>query len=152
MPTFTDYINTNNKILMADYTKQLITTRLSNFIGEAKWPLLIGKDLFVGEFSEKTIHGPNATFKFKAEKKQNESEIITKSIYVVRRGLDNVKFEKERIVVGRSASCDITIVDYAISKQHAIIARIKNKYSIIDNDSTNGVKINSQIIKPKTKQ
>lgn len=140
--TFENYINNNNKILLSKYTDYLIGLHIANFVIEAKWPLLIGKDLFEGDFTEKTIHGPNATFKFIAKAHQDKQHnLISKSVYVVRKGLDNKNSHNNTIVIGRSSQCDITITDYSISKQHAAILRQPNGYSIIDRGSTNGVKV-----------
>ena len=148
--SFENYINNNNKILLAKYATQILTMQLSNFVAEVKYPLLTGKDLFEGEFSEKTIHGPNATFKFSVAQKNEQQNTIAKSTYVVRKGIDNRRLQSEQITVGRSAKCDITIADYSISKHHATIMRYRNTYSIIDRGSTNGVRVKDKLLTPET--
>ena len=147
--SFEKYINNNNKILLAKYATQILTMRLPNFVAEVKYPLLTGKDLFEGEFTEKTMHGPNATFKFSLGEKNDQKNAITKSTYVVRKSLDN-DLQSEQITIGRSAQCDVTIADYSISKHHATIMRYRNTYSIVDRGSTNGVRVKDTFLTPET--
>ncbi len=49
-----------------------------------------------------------------------------------------------RFTIGRSKSNDIRIVDFAISRVHAVIEYMSGKYLISDCDSRNGTKINSR--------
>ncbi|AHC15750.1 FHA domain-containing protein [Salinispira pacifica] len=57
---------------------------------------------------------------------------------------------RDRITIGRSSDCDIIISDNLTSRHHALIQKIKNAYFITDEDSTNGVLVNGQVIEKGT--
>lgn len=46
--------------------------------------------------------------------------------------------------IGRSVSCDVTVLDRSISRQHAIIYCVKGKFFIEDVGSTNGTTVNKK--------
>jgi len=52
----------------------------------------------------------------------------------------------ERVVLGRSRECDITVDDPNVSRRHAEIRRENGSYWIIDLNSTNGVEVNGERI------
>ena len=52
---------------------------------------------------------------------------------------------KREVKIGREVQ-DITLNDFMVSRHHATIKRNGNKYWIIDNNSTNGVSINREMI------
>ena len=56
------------------------------------------------------------------------------------------RFELKRmkVTVGRSSGSDITINHRSVSKEHATIERLKGGLVIIDNDSTNGIKLEEE--------
>lgn len=58
---------------------------------------------------------------------------------------------KNKITIGRDASCDIILNHVSVSKVHAIIERKKDGFYIKDNDSTNGITINGEVIKEEKK-
>jgi hypothetical protein len=51
---------------------------------------------------------------------------------------------QERIVLGRSRECDITIDDPNASRRHAEIRRENGAYWIVDLKSTNGIEVNGE--------
>lgn len=59
--------------------------------------------------------------------------------------------EKQELTVGREEGCDITLPHISVSKQHAKIVREDDGYYIVDNNSTNGVIVNSKRISGKEK-
>jgi hypothetical protein len=54
------------------------------------------------------------------------------------------EFEKERIVVGRSRDCDVTLNDPNVSRRHAELRQEGAAYWIVDLDSTNGTEVNGR--------
>lgn len=50
----------------------------------------------------------------------------------------------KKIVIGRDKSCDVTIDDVLVSRNHAVIQKIKNAYFIHDLESTNGTYVNNK--------
>jgi hypothetical protein len=50
----------------------------------------------------------------------------------------------ERVVLGRSRECDITIDDPNVSRRHAEIRRENGAYWIVDLKSTNGIEVNGE--------
>lgn len=58
--------------------------------------------------------------------------------------LGEYPLDKKRLVIGRLPQCDIQIDNLAVSGQHAVISKKRNKLVIKDLDSTNGTYINGQ--------
>ncbi len=52
--------------------------------------------------------------------------------------------ESERVVLGRSRECDITIDDPNVSRRHAELVRQDGAYWIVDLGSTNGIEVNGK--------
>jgi hypothetical protein len=57
------------------------------------------------------------------------------------------QLDRTRMVIGRRAGTDITVVDHAVSGLHANILRIGDQFEIEDLNSTNGVHIGGRKIK-----
>jgi serine phosphatase RsbU (regulator of sigma subunit) len=58
----------------------------------------------------------------------------------------SISLEKDRIVLGRNATCDVVFPanDFAVSREHACIVRVQNKYFLEDLGSRNGTFLNNQ--------
>src|SRR5262245_29416412 len=58
----------------------------------------------------------------------------------------SITVDKDRIVLGRNASCDVVFPanDFAVSREHACILRVQNKFFIEDMGSRNGTFLNNQ--------
>ncbi|HLJ94564.1 MAG TPA: SpoIIE family protein phosphatase [Gemmataceae bacterium] len=58
----------------------------------------------------------------------------------------NIALEKDRILMGRNANCDIVLPanDFAVSREHACILRVQGKFFIEDMGSRNGTYVNNQ--------
>jgi hypothetical protein len=54
------------------------------------------------------------------------------------------ELSEDRIVLGRSRECDITVDDPNVSRRHAEIRREDGAYWIVDLKSTNGVEVNGE--------
>lgn len=54
---------------------------------------------------------------------------------------------KEEIIIGRDASCDITVSDLSVSRKHAKIVRENDQFKIIDLNSKNGTFVNNKMVK-----
>ena len=57
--------------------------------------------------------------------------------------------DKDRIVLGRDPTCDVVVAGTAVSRRHAIISRVADKYYIEDGDgngikSRNGTRVNNE--------
>ena len=57
--------------------------------------------------------------------------------------------DKPKITIGRDEKCDICLKHVSISKVHAIITYENGKFYLTDNNSTNGVSINGNVISGK---
>ena len=51
---------------------------------------------------------------------------------------DPVVVEAEDALVGREPSCHIAVVESSVSRQHAILRRSGDQFSVEDQDSANG--------------
>ena len=59
---------------------------------------------------------------------------------------ESISLEKDRIVLGRNANCDIVFPanDFAVSREHACILRMQSKFYLEDMGSRNGTFLNNQ--------
>lgn len=57
-------------------------------------------------------------------------------------------FEGNRAVIGRSSRCEIVIQHEGLSRQHCVVEMLEGDVYITDLDSTNGVFVDGQKIKP----
>jgi pSer/pThr/pTyr-binding forkhead associated (FHA) protein len=54
------------------------------------------------------------------------------------------ELSKEKIVIGRSRECDLTVDDPNVSRRHAEVRRENGTWWIVDLGSTNGVEVNGK--------
>jgi pSer/pThr/pTyr-binding forkhead associated (FHA) protein len=54
--------------------------------------------------------------------------------------------DKYEVTVGRDASCDIVVNNFAVSRLHCTIREVKRKWTLIDENSSNGTFVNGQKI------
>jgi len=58
--------------------------------------------------------------------------------------------DKDRFIIGRGkTSCDLTISDPNVSRQHAMVELVNGHYYMVDMGSTNGVEFHGQRIARK---
>ena len=65
---------------------------------------------------------------------------------------ENIPLEKDQVVLGRNASCDIVFPasDFAVSREHARIIRSAGQYFLEDCGSRNGTYLNNQAVTART--
>ena len=61
-------------------------------------------------------------------------------------------FDAERVVIGRSASCDVRLPDASVSQRHAFVRRDGTEYAIVDEGSTNGTLVSGVRVQPHTQR
>jgi phosphoserine phosphatase RsbU/P len=61
-----------------------------------------------------------------------------------------IPLEGDKFVLGRNPDCDIVIAATSVSREHAQIVRVQNRYYIEDKQSRNGTYINNQAITTRT--
>ncbi len=62
-------------------------------------------------------------------------------------GVGNMyKLHKETTSIGRALECDIVLEDFAVSRLHITISKNNNVYTVKDEGSANGTKLNGQLI------
>ncbi|HEX2044775.1 MAG TPA: DUF3662 and FHA domain-containing protein [Gaiellaceae bacterium] len=59
-------------------------------------------------------------------------------------GGERHEVSKERLVIGRSRECDVTLDDPNVSRRHAELRRENGAFWIVDLGSTNGVEVNGE--------
>ena len=139
-----------SKVLYSPFMKFATTCSLKEFLMLFRGPFLVGQDLYQGELMDKTIRGYNPTVRFQGDEDANvtQENTLNKHIFYFH---STVEVGKEvRFNVGRTANNDVVIVDYTISKQHAIIIRRQNQFLIVDQGATNGTTLNMNKIEPNT--
>ncbi len=66
------------------------------------------------------------------------------------RGVDSgaaeVEFDQDRILLGRGVGTDVRLPDASVSVRHATIRLESSRYVIVDHGSTNGTRVNDQLI------
>ena len=97
---------------------------------------------------EKTIQEYNPTFRFQSNEEGNleESSTINKHIFFLH--YPDVAAKETRYSIGRTSNNDITIVDYTISKLHAVIIKRQHRFIIVDQGATNGTTLNMARLDP----
>jgi pSer/pThr/pTyr-binding forkhead associated (FHA) protein len=77
-------------------------------------------------------------------------DAIERQAYIIKNGLnDRVNIDKSNFIIGRDKSIShFVIMKSSISKQHATISNIENKYYITDNGSSNGTYLNCIRLQP----
>ena len=61
--------------------------------------------------------------------------------------IDQILMNKEKLIIGRRAECDVTIKDPAVSGNHAELEFVGNGYILRDLGSTNGVHVKGRQVK-----
>lgn len=62
---------------------------------------------------------------------------------------ETLDFDQDRVVIGRRSGSDVQLPHTAVSGHHATLRASGANYSIIDEGSTNGVKVNGKRIAPR---
>ena len=137
-----------SKVLYGPFMAFAGTCSLKEFLLTFQGPFLVGQDLYQGEMVEKTIREYNPTFRFQSNKEGNleESSTINKHIFFLHYPDDVVK--ETRYSIGRTSNNDLAIVDYTISKLHAVIIKRQHRFIIVDQGATNGTTLNMVKLEP----
>jgi two-component system, cell cycle response regulator len=59
----------------------------------------------------------------------------------------SVRLTRERTLIGRDPSCDISVDDNAISRMHAAVDLLGGRYFLTDLDSTNGTYVDDELLR-----
>lgn len=162
--SFTDIIDSKNKLKYRKLLDYVDLVPQSDFLKEVGMPFLVGKDLYDGHLASKSegrdtlkfMHvnevtqgladGSTNTQPIARIKAASGSQAISHAVYAVRKGPHSLDEAFNEICIGRSTENDISIVDYAISKEHAVLSHSNGVFYIRDLNSTNGVSVNSEKI------
>jgi diguanylate cyclase (GGDEF)-like protein len=79
------------------------------------------------------------------EKKSFEGRLL--QIHPLNLNAGLIELESGEFVIGREPECSLVIDEQAVSRHHAKIERVENRYSITDLDSTNGTWVNQRTVK-----
>jgi len=151
-----DMVDGNGRVNYRRCLTFINTFAMSYFTDQCAHPFLVGKDLYEGDMTRNLL--PAATMRFsmttdarpEAESEASKQSSITHAIYMLRK--KPYSHEMPNVVsVGRSSENDIVIADYVISKSHAHLILFHGMYFIIDLGSTNGTRVNGQLLQPNAK-
>lgn len=163
---FTDIIDSKNKLKYSRLVDYVDCVAQSDFIKEVGMPFLMGKDLYEGHLASKTEDRDTLKFLHVNDvlgvtgdvqthtqplsrlKPGPAKSAISHAVYAVQKSKGAELAEYNIISIGRSPENDITIVDYAISKEHAVIRHRNGVFYIEDLNSTNGICVNAEQIQP----
>jgi hypothetical protein len=130
------------------------TVTMEQFTAIVHCPSLVGSAIRDGELNK--TRGPsqdvltNSTFQFSAADVSAflEGGSIEQTIFLLRKEQNRTDPNPtNRFTIGRAKSNDIRIVDFAISRAHAVIEFAAGSYLLHDCGSRNGTKINGRLIR-----
>ncbi|MEK6588779.1 MAG: FHA domain-containing protein [Chloroflexota bacterium] len=73
------------------------------------------------------------------------NELVERPVLIAQTGkLDGARWvlEQDQVLIGRGPECDLVVPDRQVSRQHALIRRTKNGYTLKDLGSKNGTHLN----------
>jgi hypothetical protein len=124
-----------------------------DFIGIVRYPTLVGRSVIKGELGRadrrprESISNRTSLFSAAQVRAMIESPEIEQTVFILRRDEYIQRSVNTRsITIGRSKETDVKIADFAISRSHAEIQRDATNYSIRDNGSRNGTKVNGKTV------
>lgn len=134
--------------------KLALENTLPDFLLLITFPVLIGSSVRAGTLAQKEIKdlklssSRKHTQLFKADdlKKLVEGASLEHSIFPVRRGPGSQSNDNYRFTLGRGATNDIVMNDFAVSETHAYIMVARRGYAVADLHSTNGTKLNGTTV------
>jgi hypothetical protein len=91
-----------------------------------------------GDFGHTMVYSPDRGAR------RLEPEPAAPSRAVLAGGGRRTVLSGERMVLGRSRDCDITLEDANVSREHAEVRPAKDGWQIVDLNSTNGVRVNKR--------
>jgi hypothetical protein len=131
-----------------------------DFVAMVHCPSLVGSAIRDGELSKSKVRSQdsstshdvltNATFQFSPADVSAflEGGSIEQTIFLLRKEPDRTDPNPaHRFTIGRAKSNDIRIVDFAISRSHAVIEFVSGSYLIQDCRSRNGTRINGRPVR-----
>jgi hypothetical protein len=92
-----------------------------------------------GDFGHTMVYSPDR------EARPLESALDRRQALLVAEGRRNV-LSGERVLVGRSRECDVTVSDPNVSRRHIELRRGDRGWAAVDLGSTNGMKVNGRRI------
>lgn len=127
---------------------------LSDFLRIINFPVLIGSSVHAGTLAPRSHKVPSLpsdrkhTHLFKADdiRQLVEGASLEHSIFPVLRGPSSQSRDIYRFTVGRGATNDIVMNDFAVSESHAYIMVVRHGYAIADLHSTNGTRLNGTTV------
>jgi diguanylate cyclase (GGDEF)-like protein len=89
---------------------------------------------------------PNNTRKWTKTDAAPEKRSYLVQIYPLNAGYGLVELPAEKLTLGRDSSCDLVVVDDAVSRRHATIEPTDAGFLLVDEGSTNGTFVNDERI------
>ncbi|MEX2185368.1 MAG: GGDEF domain-containing protein [Pirellulales bacterium] len=93
---------------------------------------------------------PNNTRKWTKTEATAEKRSYLVQIYPLNAGYGLVELPAERLMIGRDSSCDLVVVDDAVSRRHVTIEPTDEGFLIVDQGSTNGTFVNDARVERHT--
>ena len=90
-----------------------------------------------GDFGHTMVYSPNR------DVRRLEPELDRRQALLVGAGRRSA-LRGVRTVIGRSRDCDVVVSDSNVSRRHAEVRRDEEGWSVVDLESTNGVKLNGR--------
>ncbi len=150
-------LNPSGRIGLQTLQKMAKVYEKPEFIRFMRQPVFVGSSIQAGSFSDQARVGSdqlNRTIIFEvdvAEEASSASETLKNAIYpLIKR--EYVSGARIIFTIGRVADNDISMADFAISKQHAILEIRRGNYLIRDCGSTNGTTLNGKRVEEKPMQ
>ena len=110
----------------------------------------LNQDFYISaNFTEKQSKLPDTTV-MPSEEVENQRKNIPDRAYLIVGGRDNFQLDKSVVNIGRHSDNDLVLNEPHVSRHHAQLRAINNRYVLFDVGSTGGLMINGKTISQAT--
>ena len=144
-----DLIKTPGKACYRTLVELMNTASRDEFILFVHCPAFVGSGIRIGSLEKGALGGKwQRTQVFSPSEVQAlvEGASLDQSIFLLRKSVEGNISELKRFSIGRTQENDILMMDFAISRAHALVELRGDGYFLKDLGSSNGTYVNGELI------